>query len=73
MALIKVKEIIGTSSKGFHEAFKEAIEQACEQKKNVTGAKILSHTVGIKNGQIAEYKVDVKVAYRWEKELHGQS
>ena len=72
MSLIKVKEIIGSSPKGFHEAFQEAVNQVCAQKKNVTGAKIISQTAGIKDGQIAEYKVNVKIAYRWDKELHGQ-
>jgi len=71
MALIKVKELIGTSSKSFEDAIKQAVSQACEQKKNVTGAKIVGQNVEIKDGQIDEYKVNLKVAYKWEKELHG--
>ena len=73
MALVKVKELIGTSSKSFEDALKQAVSQACEQKKNVTGAKIVGQNVEIKDGQISEYKVNLKVAYKWEKELHGQS
>ncbi len=72
MSLIKIKEIIGSSTKGFDDAFQGAVNQVCAQKKNVTGARILSQTADIKDGQIAEYKVNVKVAYRWEKELHGK-
>lgn len=70
MALIKIKEVMGTSSESFEGALKEAVAQVCQQKQNVTGAKIKSQTVEVKDGQIVEYKVTVKVAYRWEKELH---
>lgn len=72
MALIKIKELIGTSSKSFDDALKQAINQACEQKKNVTGAKIVRQTVEIKDGQVVEYKVNLKIAYKWEKELHAK-
>lgn len=70
MAIIKVKEFIGTSPNSFEEALESAIKHACEQKKNVTGAKIIGQSVVIENGNIIEYKVNVKIAYRWEKELH---
>jgi flavin-binding protein dodecin len=70
MAVIKVKELIGTSKESFEDALKQAVKQACEQKKNVTGAKIVSQNVEIKDGQIVEYKVNLKVAYKWQKELH---
>ena len=72
MALIKVKELIGTSSKSFEDAIKQAINQVCEQKKNITGVSVVGQNIEIKDGQINEYKVNLKVAYRWEKELHGK-
>jgi hypothetical protein len=70
MAIVKVKEIIGTSPNSFEEAFQNAIAHACEEKKNVTGAKIISQTATIEEGRVVEYKVNVKIAYRWEKEFH---
>lgn len=70
MAIIKVKELIGTSNKSFDDALKQAIEQAAQMKKNLTGARIINQNVEIKDGQITEYKVNLKVAYRWEKSLH---
>jgi hypothetical protein len=69
MALVKVKEVIGTSPNSFDEALKEAIKEICQQKQNVSGVKIVGMTVDIKNGEISQYKVNVKYAYRWEKEL----
>lgn len=71
MPIVKIKELIGISKKSFDDAFRQAVEQACEQKENVSGAKIVSQSVEVKEGQIAEYKVNVKVAYRWNKEQHS--
>ena len=70
MAIVKIKEIIGTSPTSFEEALKNAIDHIIVQKQNVTGAKVIGQTVEIKEGKIVEYKVNLKVAYRWEKELH---
>jgi len=70
MAIVKIKEIIGTSPTGFEEALKSAIDHIVTQKQNVTGAKVAGQTVEIKDGKIVEYKVNLKVAYRWEEELH---
>ncbi|MCD6528436.1 dodecin domain-containing protein [bacterium] len=70
MPIVKIKEVIGISPNSFEDALREAIKQVCEQKKNVTGAKVLSQSVTIKDGEIVEYKVNVNVAYLWEKELH---
>jgi len=72
VSLVKVKEVIGSSAEGFDDAFQEAVNQICAHKKNVSGAKIVSQTADIKDGQITEYKVNVKIAYRWEKELHDK-
>lgn len=71
MSVIKIKELIGTSNKSFDDALKQAIEQATQMKKNVTGAKIINQNVEIKNGKIIEYKANLKIAYRWDKSLHG--
>lgn len=72
MAITKVKEIIETSPNSFDEALKEAIKHITEEKQLVSGVKVVGHTVDIKNGEITEYKVNVKYAYRWEKELQAK-
>jgi len=72
MALIKIKEMIGTSTESFDEAIKGALRNLKEQKNNLSGAKVVSQSVRLTNGDIAEYRVDLKVAYKWDKELHGK-
>ena len=66
MALIKIKEAIGSSSNSFEDALKEAIKEISRKKKNLSGVKIIGQTVDVKDGEIKEYKVNIKYAYRWE-------
>ena len=66
MAIIKIRELIGTSEKSFEDALKTLVEHQVKAGKKVTGAKILSESVEIKDGKITEYKVNAKVAYKWE-------
>ena len=66
MALVKIRELIGTSSESFDDALKQVINHELKKEKNVTGVKIVAQSVAIENGEIKEYKVNVKVAYKWE-------
>jgi len=66
MAIIKIRELIGTSEKSFEDALKTLVEHQVKAGKKVTGAKILNESVEIKDGKITEYKVNAKVAYKWE-------
>lgn len=66
MALIKIRELIGTSPKSFEDALKGLIDYQVKAGKNVTGAKVLGQSVEIKDGKVVEYKVNAKVAYKWE-------
>jgi len=66
MAIIKIRELIGTSTEGFEDALNKVVEHELKSGKNVTGAKILSQSVEVKDGKIISYKVNANVAYKWE-------
>jgi flavin-binding protein dodecin len=66
MAVIKIRELIGSSDKSFDDALKAIVEHEAKKGKNITGAKIITQSVLIENGKIKEYKVNVNVAYKWE-------
>ncbi|TSC53873.1 MAG: hypothetical protein LiPW39_24 [Parcubacteria group bacterium LiPW_39] len=66
MAIIKIRELIGTSTKGFEDALQNLVAHEVKAGKKVTGAKILSESVDVKDGKILEYKVNARVAYKWE-------
>jgi len=68
MAIIKIRELLGTSPKSFDDALQKVIDFVGKDKYNLTGIKIIDQSVSLDKGQIVEYKVNVKVAYKWEEE-----
>lgn len=67
MAIAKVIEISAASDKSFEEAIRQGIARASETVKDIRGAWIKEQQVRVDNGQIVEYRVDMKVTFI----LHG--
>ncbi len=66
--VVKVIEIIGTSTESFDDATKKALEIAAKSLRHVTGADVKHMTLGLRDGKIVQYKVDLKVAFALEEE-----
>lgn len=63
MAVIKVIELLGTSSQSFNDALKQAVDRACKTVRGVRGLDIIGQNVVVEDGKITEYRVNVKVAF----------
>lgn len=63
MSVAKVTEIIASSKKSFDDAIENGIERAAKTLKNVTGAWVESQKVVVEDGQVAEYRVAMKVTF----------
>ncbi len=63
MSVAKVTEIIASSNKSFEDAINKGIKRATETLKNVSGAWVESQKVVIKNDQVSEYRVAMKVTF----------
>jgi dodecin len=63
----KVTELIGASTVSFDDAIRNTIDDACATIRGVTGAEIEHMNVKIVDGRIAEYKVNLKVAFGIER------
>jgi flavin-binding protein dodecin len=63
MSVARVTEIISSSEKSFDDAVEKGIKRAAKTLKNVEGAWIKEQKVIVKNGKIAEYRVDLKVNF----------
>jgi flavin-binding protein dodecin len=61
MSVARVTEIISSSKKSFEDAIEKGIARAAKTLKNVEGAWVKGQKV--KNGKIAEYRVDLKVTF----------
>ena len=63
MSVVKITEISAYSSKSFEKAMKNGIERASKTLQNVRGAWVESQKVTVKDGQIDQYRVIMKVSF----------
>lgn len=63
MSVAKTTEITATSNKSFDDAIRSGLARATETLDNVKAAWIKDQEVKLENGEISEYKVDLKVTF----------
>ena len=73
MAVIKVLELVGTSSTSWSDAAKSAVEEASKTVRGITGVDVVNSTAKVENGAISEYHVTVKIAFAIERDGSGGS
>jgi flavin-binding protein dodecin len=71
MPVVKVIELVGTSSKGFQNAVEEAVREASKTVRNLVGIDVLGWTGKIDGGKIVEYRANVKISFLVE-DIRGQ-
>jgi dodecin len=63
MAVAKVVELTASSTTGFEDAVKSGIEKAAETLRNIQGAWVSEEKVKVKDGQISEYRVTLRISF----------
>ncbi|TSE08184.1 MULTISPECIES: dodecin family protein [Aquimarina] len=63
MAIVKVIEIIASSEKGWEDATRNGIKQAGKTVKNIKSAWVSDQKVMIKDNEVSEYRVNLKVSF----------
>lgn len=63
MSIAKVTEIICASDKSFDDAIKKGIKRANKTLKNVKGAWVQDQQIVCDDGQITEYRVNLKLTF----------
>jgi flavin-binding protein dodecin len=63
MAVARVTEISSTSQKSFEDAVQQGVERATKTLRNVRSAWIKEQRVDIRDGNIAEYQVNMMVTF----------
>lgn len=61
---VKVIELVGESKSGWQEALINAVKDASKTIRNITGVEVLNNTANVKDGNIVEYKANVKIAFK---------
>ena len=63
MSIAKVTEIIASSSTSFDDAIQAGIARASKTLDNISGAWISDQSVKVENGQVTEYRVNMKLTF----------
>ncbi|GAA4276962.1 dodecin family protein [Aquimarina mytili] len=63
MAIVKTIEIIASSEKGWDDAAKSGIKQAAKTVKGIKSAWVSDQKVIVKDNEVAEYRVNLKVSF----------
>ena len=61
---VKVIELVGESKNSWQEAVQNAVRDASKTIRNISGVEVLNTTANIKDGEIVEYKANVKIAFK---------
>lgn len=62
----KITEIVGTSTKSFADAVQEGVKKAAKTIRNLGWFQVVEERGLIKDGQVAEFQVTVKIGFKLE-------
>ena len=63
MSVARITEISSTSTKSFEDAVREGVRRAGSTLRNMKGAWVKDQEVVVKDGEITEFKVILKVTF----------
>jgi flavin-binding protein dodecin len=63
MSVAKVSEISATSTESFEGAIQEGVSRASKTLENITGAWVQEMKIDVKDGQITNYRVNMRVTF----------
>ena len=63
MSIARITEITASSGKSFEDAVEKGIARAAETIQGITGAWLESQKVTVKDGEIDQYRVNMKVTF----------
>ena len=63
MAVLKVIEVLANSDKSWEDATNKAVKQASKSLKNIRSAYVNEQSVAVKDGEVVEYRVNVKITF----------
>jgi dodecin len=68
MAVVKIVELIGSSSKNWEDATKNALDEAAKTIKNIKSVYVKRCNAKVENNKIVEYRAVVKIAFVVQRE-----
>lgn len=62
--VVKVIELVGSSHHNWTDAVDNAVREAAKTVQYITGVEVTNFTANIENGEIVEYRANVKLAFK---------
>ncbi|HET7677421.1 MAG TPA: dodecin family protein [Candidatus Limnocylindrales bacterium] len=66
MGVIIIREMVGTSPRSWSDAARQAVATAAKTVRNIRTVEVVKSTAQVQDGQIVEYRVELKIAFEYE-------
>jgi flavin-binding protein dodecin len=66
MGVIIIREMVGTSPTSWSDAARRAVATASKTVRNIRSVDVVRSTAVVENGQIVEYRVELKIGFEYE-------
>ena len=66
MGVIIIREMVGTSPRSWSDAARQAVATASRTGRNIRTVEVVKSSAEVENGEIVEYRVELKIAFEYE-------
>ena len=66
MGVIIIREMVGTSPRSWSDAARQAVATASRTVRNIRTVEVVKSTAEVRDGEIVEYRVELKIAFEFE-------
>ena len=66
MGVVIIRELVGTSPRSWSDAARQAVTTAARTVRNVREVEVVKSGARVENGEIVEYRVELKLFFEYE-------
>ena len=66
MGVLIIREMVGTSPRSWSDAARQAVATAAKTVRNIRAIEVVKSTAEVRDGEIVEYRVELKIAFEYE-------
>jgi flavin-binding protein dodecin len=66
MGVLIIREMVGTSPTSWSDAARQAVARASRTVRNIREIAVVKSTALVENGEIVEYRVEIKISFEYE-------
>jgi len=66
VGVIIIREMVGTSPNSWSDAARQAVATASRTVRNIQSVDVVKSSAVVEDGEIVEYRVDVKIGFEYE-------